>query len=134
MGARIRVEETWEVSDLNRAQFQAQLLGTLRDSGFGQYASDQIGWYGCQNSSSERRFRARDFQIDSLLEVLERVEITFSLYLFQGLGNDFVEATGRDLPGWQQQLRTWQWSAQARLLAYQERLQQGLWWRSVMKF
>jgi len=69
-----------------------------------------------------------------LLEVLERVEITFSLYLFQGLGNDFVEATGRDLPGWQQQLRTWQWSAQARLLAYQERLQQGLWWRSVMKF
>ncbi len=126
VGPRIRVQERWEVTDQNRERVRVQVLRTLQESGFGQYDGDTIGWCGSANCSSKRLIRASDFQTDSLLEVLKRTKGPFDLYLFVGAGHDFVEATEQDLPGWLQQLRTWQWSAQAQLLARKELLEQGM--------
>lgn len=135
VGPCVWLVERWEVSDQNREQVQVQVLRTLQESGFGKYATDGLWWQGSANCSSKRLIRAGDFRMETLLEVLGRATGPFDLYLLQGAGNDFVEASGPDLPGWQQQLRSWQWSAQAHLLARLELLEQGmlvdLGWRTL---
>lgn len=126
VGPCVRVQERWQVTDQNRERVRAQVVRTLQESGFGQYDSDRIGWYGSANCSSKRLIRARDFQADWLLEMLNRTKGPFDLFLFVGPGHDFKEAREQDLPGWQQQMRRWRWSAQAHLMARQELLEQGM--------